>query len=66
MGVQGAKPPAGGSGASPENLLLLCTSKPDRGGCPEGGRSHHRRLMQENRYAMAQENIAGELEEGED
>jgi hypothetical protein len=41
-------------------------SKPDRSGCPEGGRSHHRRLMQENSYAMAQENIAVELEEGED
>ncbi len=28
MGVQGAKPPAGGSGASPEILLLLCTRLP--------------------------------------
>jgi len=40
--------------------------KPNRGGCLAGGRSHHKRLMQENRYAMAQENIAEELEEGED
>jgi hypothetical protein len=40
--------------------------KPDRGVCLAGGRSHDRRLMQENRYAMAQETIAGEFEEGED
>jgi hypothetical protein len=50
--------------------LPLTGTRPDRGGCPAGGCSHHRRLMQENRHAMAQEINAGELavelEEGED
>jgi hypothetical protein len=36
------------------------------GGCPADGRSHNGRLAQENSYAMAQENITEELEEGED